>query len=207
MRSCLPHHFLRVNTVFEVVKAAGGYTAWSDKHRAYDFVLGPSGTGVDDLFSPEIASDPVPLTTAPYDVADCHTLPDPSPSGDWTSSFADIKCYDTDQGASHSERNRRQDPRRKLFGSRASVVWHEFPSRQCRGEVGTKRIAEHGGFSHDDTNVIMLVSNPELHRSVYTGYVETRQVPLTILRALGLNPAKLQAVQIEGGSPLPGLPF
>src|ERR1700690_4176719 len=27
-----PHSFLRVNTIFEVVKAAGGYTAWSDKH-------------------------------------------------------------------------------------------------------------------------------------------------------------------------------
>jgi hypothetical protein len=69
------------------------------------------------------------------------------------------------------------------------------------------RLREHGGFAHDDTNVIMLVSNPDLHRQTYSGSVETRQVPLTILRALGLNPIQLQAVQIEGGSPLPGLPF
>ena len=49
-----PHQFLRVNTIFEVVKAAGGRTAWADKHPAYDIVNGPSGAGVDDLFTPEI---------------------------------------------------------------------------------------------------------------------------------------------------------
>ena len=54
----LPHQYLRVNTVFEVIHAAnpGLRTAWSDKHRAYDIVNGPSGTGVDDLYTPEINS-------------------------------------------------------------------------------------------------------------------------------------------------------
>ncbi|ALS61814.1 hypothetical protein AT302_20585 [Pandoraea norimbergensis] len=51
-----PHNYLRVNTVFEVVRAAGGRTAWADKHLAYDFVHGPSGKGVDDLYTPEIAA-------------------------------------------------------------------------------------------------------------------------------------------------------
>lgn len=51
-----PHNFIKVNTVFEVIKAAGGYTAWSDKHAAYDLVNGPSGSGVDDLYTPEINS-------------------------------------------------------------------------------------------------------------------------------------------------------
>ncbi|MDP9324034.1 MAG: alkaline phosphatase family protein, partial [Acidobacteriota bacterium] len=51
-----PHQFPRVNNVFELVKAAGGRTAWSDKHPAYEFLNGPSGTGVDDLYTPEIAS-------------------------------------------------------------------------------------------------------------------------------------------------------
>ena len=32
-----PHNYIRVNTVFEVVKANGGYTAWSDKHPAMIF--------------------------------------------------------------------------------------------------------------------------------------------------------------------------
>ena len=51
-----PHQFLRVNTIFEVAKAAHLRTAWSDKHPAYDIVNGPSGHGVDDLYTPEIAS-------------------------------------------------------------------------------------------------------------------------------------------------------
>ena len=51
-----PHAALRTNTIFEVVKAAGGHTAWEDKHPAYDLVNGPSGTGVDDLYTPEITN-------------------------------------------------------------------------------------------------------------------------------------------------------
>ena len=51
-----PHQALKTNTVFEVVKANGGHTAWADKHPAYDLVNGPSGKGVDDLFTPEITN-------------------------------------------------------------------------------------------------------------------------------------------------------
>ena len=51
-----PHSALRTNTIFEVVKASGGRTAWEDKHPAYDLVNGPSGTGVDDLYTPEITN-------------------------------------------------------------------------------------------------------------------------------------------------------
>jgi Type I phosphodiesterase / nucleotide pyrophosphatase len=52
-----PHTYLQVNTVFEVARQAGLRTAWSDKHPAYDILNGPSGTGVQDLFTPEINSD------------------------------------------------------------------------------------------------------------------------------------------------------
>ena len=31
-----------------------------------------------------------------------------------------------------------------------------------------KKIAEPGGFAHDDTNVIMLVSNPAFERTSYS---------------------------------------
>ncbi|HLG76120.1 MAG TPA: alkaline phosphatase family protein, partial [Ktedonobacteraceae bacterium] len=51
-----PHSFLRVNTIFEVARAAGLRTAWSDKHPAYEILDGPSGKGVQDLFTPEINS-------------------------------------------------------------------------------------------------------------------------------------------------------
>ena len=65
-----PHAYLRVNTIFEVLKGAGRTTAWADKHPSYDLVQGPSGKGVDDLFVPEInaegTSDDVAKTIA-YD--------------------------------------------------------------------------------------------------------------------------------------------
>jgi predicted lipoprotein with Yx(FWY)xxD motif len=51
-----PHSFLRVNTIFNVAHTAGLRTAWSDKHPAYELLNGPSGNGVDDLYTPEIAS-------------------------------------------------------------------------------------------------------------------------------------------------------
>jgi hypothetical protein len=70
-----------------------------------------------------------------------------------------------------------------------------------------KKQAEHGGFAKDDVNVIMLVSNPSFAASTITTAVQTKQVAPTILKALGLNPASLQAVQMEGTQELPGLPF
>ena len=39
--NCLPVYpwnFVRINTIFGVIHAAGGYTAWSDKHPAYSSV-------------------------------------------------------------------------------------------------------------------------------------------------------------------------
>jgi len=49
-----PHDLLRVNTIFEVIHAAGLRTAWADKQPSYEIVTGPSGRGVDDLFVPEL---------------------------------------------------------------------------------------------------------------------------------------------------------
>lgn len=51
-----PHQYLRVDTIFEVARRHGMRTAWADKHPAYEILNGPSGTGVQDLFTPEIAS-------------------------------------------------------------------------------------------------------------------------------------------------------
>lgn len=51
-----PHGALRTNTIFEVAKSKGWRTAWADKHPAYDLVNGPSGKGVDDLYTPEITN-------------------------------------------------------------------------------------------------------------------------------------------------------
>src|SRR5262245_13169009 len=90
-----PHSYLRVNTIFEVVKASGGYTAWTDKHPAYEIVNGPSGHGVDDFFGPEINSSPVGIPQVPG----CNPLPDQTAvdpnKDDYTTSFENIKCYDS----------------------------------------------------------------------------------------------------------------
>jgi hypothetical protein len=69
----------------------------------------------------------------------------------------------------------------------------------------TAKQAEHGGFAHDDTNVMILVSNPGFKASTVTSFVETMQVAPTILQALGLDPGSLDAVQKEGTPVLPGL--
>jgi hypothetical protein len=52
-----PHQYLKVNTIFEVARQHGLRTAWSDKHVAYEILNGPSGKGIQDLFTPEINSN------------------------------------------------------------------------------------------------------------------------------------------------------
>jgi acid phosphatase len=54
--SVYPHSFLKVNTIFDVANQAGLYTAFSDKHPSYDLANGPSGHGINDFYSPEIAA-------------------------------------------------------------------------------------------------------------------------------------------------------
>ncbi|MGH9511731.1 MAG: alkaline phosphatase family protein [Terriglobales bacterium] len=365
-----PHTYLRVNTIFEVVKASGGYTAWSDKHQSYELTKGPSGIGVDDFFAPEINSPAVPIPSVPG----CNPLPDTTSLADWTSSFANIKCYDTykvqailneidgkthdgkstasvptvfgmnfqavsigqklneksigvtggytdalgtptdalmgeitfvdasigrmieelqDQGlydstliiitAKHGQSP--IDPNRLLripgdnsaleppsqvlspsgigpgfpvvqaLEDDVSLIWLADQSQintdaallsanlnlTGGGEVlagknldlifnsplvdpatpdiivtpnigvvytgGTKKVAEHGGFAQDDRNVMLLIANSHFKASTFDDQVETRQVAPTILKALGLDPHQLKAVQIEKTAVLPGLPF
>ncbi|MGH9516481.1 MAG: alkaline phosphatase family protein [Terriglobales bacterium] len=66
---------------------------------------------------------------------------------------------------------------------------------------------EHGGFAHDDTNVMLLLSFPDFSPRTVRAEVGTAQVAPTILEALGLNPAALLAVRVEGTSVLPAVDF
>ena len=97
-----PWNFVRTNTIYGVIHAAGGYTAWSDKHAVYSVVSGPTGTNqpsnLDDYYSPEVNSLQIVLpgikAAAPAGETgfDCGTL---VPNGDdWTTGFDSIKCYD-----------------------------------------------------------------------------------------------------------------
>jgi arylsulfatase A-like enzyme len=67
----------------------------------------------------------------------------------------------------------------------------------------SSKLSEHGGFSHDDTNVMLLLSNPGIAPKTVSADVQTAQVAPTILKALGLNPKRLQAVEAEGTAVLP----
>jgi hypothetical protein len=92
-----PWNFVRTNTIFGVIHAAGGYTAWSDKHPAYSAVAGRGGAAnLDDYFSPEINSNVVSLPgTVTATGVNCATVPDPNADlTSWTNSFANIQCYD-----------------------------------------------------------------------------------------------------------------
>ena len=67
----------------------------------------------------------------------------------------------------------------------------------------SKKQEEHGGFAHDDINVMLLVSHPSYKAHTVYSEVGTLQVAPTILRALGLDPRSLDGVRIEGTGVLP----
>jgi Type I phosphodiesterase / nucleotide pyrophosphatase len=93
-----PWNFVRTNTIYGVIHAAGGYTAWSDKHAVYAVVSGPTGTdkpsNVDDYYSPEVNSNKIPLAglIAAGTNYDCANVV--NDGNDWTTDFDAIKCYD-----------------------------------------------------------------------------------------------------------------
>jgi hypothetical protein len=367
-----PWNFIRTNTLFGVIHAAGGYTAWIDKHPSYSFVGGPGGTGLDDYYSPEVSSNVVILPgVQTLEGAPCDPIRDTASLSGWNSSFANIQCYDAIKvyallnqiaGKTHSGapavvpavfgmnfqsvyvgqsvnetgvaaggyRNAAAVPSPALFGeieyvdtaigaivnalkaagiynntllivtakhgespidtSRyvadgsgtpatvlgdlipfsesplnstgigateddVSVLWlkkgvnvdaavailqndateiglgemYYGPSVALNYNVGgwepgqdprspdiivapnvgvtysgsTSMIGDHGGFAHDDTNVIMLVANPGFTPQTVSALAATRQVSPTIVQALGLNPTLLDAVQVEGTPVLP----
>jgi arylsulfatase A-like enzyme len=51
-----PNQFLQTNTIFDVAHNAGLYTAFSDKHPAYQIANGPNAAAINDFYGPEINS-------------------------------------------------------------------------------------------------------------------------------------------------------
>ena len=64
-------------------------------------------------------------------------------------------------------------------------------------------LGDHGGFGHDDTNVMLLVANPSFSPQTVSNATTTTQVAPTIVKALGLDPQALDAVRMEGTAVLP----
>ena len=83
-----PSSFLKVNTIFNVAHDAGLLTAWADKHPVYEILDGPSGNGVDDLFTPELDSNAIEPNGVPYPIA-------PDGGTSWTDDNAATKQYDS----------------------------------------------------------------------------------------------------------------
>jgi Type I phosphodiesterase / nucleotide pyrophosphatase len=368
-----PWNFIRINTAFGVIHAAGGYTAWIDKHPSYSFVGGPGGNGLDDYYSPEVSSAVVPLPgVKTLEGAACDPIRDSIGAAAWNASFENIQCYDAIKvygllnqiaGKTHSgapaqvpavfgmnfqsvyvgesvneagvgaggyknaaalpsDRLLREieyvdtaignivsalktagiyestllivtakhgespiDPTRYVADTNTpatllgkaipfsesplnttgigateddvSVLWLKkginvqnavdlletdateiglgeilygatlAPNYNVGGwEAGddprspdiivtpnigvtysgsTAMIGDHGGFAHDDTNVLLLVANPSFPAQTVSDSAATTQVAPTIVKALGLNPALLDAVKIEGTTVLPGV--
>ena len=73
--------------------------------------------------------------------------------------------------------------------------------------TSSKKNAEHGGFSYGDTNVGLIVSNPDFHARVLKTPVATSQVAPTILDSLGIDPKELNSVRVEKTQVLPGISF
>jgi hypothetical protein len=69
----------------------------------------------------------------------------------------------------------------------------------------SKKVSEHGGFTDDDTHVLLVASNPGFEGGVVNDLVENKQVAPTILRALGLDAEKLKGARAEHTRALPGL--
>ncbi len=67
----------------------------------------------------------------------------------------------------------------------------------------SKKQEEHGGFAHDDVNVLLVLSNPSLKPHTVFSEVGTNQVAPTILSVLGLDPTALDGVKLEGTAALP----
>ncbi|HKW07819.1 MAG TPA: alkaline phosphatase family protein [Candidatus Dormibacteraeota bacterium] len=106
-----PNQYLKVNTIFEVVRAAGLRTAWSDKHPAYQ-ILGGKTNAIQDLFTPEINSNA-----------------SNTDGQDWTKDNASTQIYDSFKvqavineinGFDHSGKNRVGTP--NVFGMNFQTI-------------------------------------------------------------------------------------
>jgi hypothetical protein len=117
-----PHQFIKVNTLFEVIRQHGGRTAWSDKHPAYDVVNGPSGTGMQDLFTPEVDSNDA--VTGQDTTNGFHSVQ----RNDFLKDQSILNEIDElDSTGQHESRSRSYDLR------------YEFPGRQRRSETGPRQ--------------------------------------------------------------------
>ena len=74
-------------------------------------------------------------------------------------------------------------------------------------KTSATKLGEHGGFLDEDLNVALMLSYPGAEPQTIRTPVQMTQLAPTVLRFLGLDPMKLEAVRMEHTPPLPGLGF
>lgn len=148
-----PNQYIKVNTIFEVAHRHHMLTAWSDKHPAYQILSGPSGTGVDDYFTPEINSSADPAAPT-----------DPNQS-DWTTDNLLTQQYDSYKvtavinwinGHRHDGSGTQGTP--AIFGMNFQSVstGQKLPTSRTEGDLsGTA----HGGYLADGATPGPVLSN------------------------------------------------
>jgi Type I phosphodiesterase / nucleotide pyrophosphatase len=154
-----PWNFVRTNTIFGVVHAAGGYTAWSDKHPSYSSVSGPGdGTNLDDYYAPEINSIPVSLPGVKVGTMSCSPLPDQTAvtsSNTWTDSFQNIECYDT---------------------LKVNAIVNEINGKTHNGSA-TAPVPAVFGMNFQSVSVGQKLIEKTLSPTVYGGYLDAQGTP------------------------------
>ena len=130
-----PHQYIKVNTVFEVIHQADMLTAWSDKHAAYELLNGPSGKGIDDLFTPEINSQ----------------VPGAPAGKDWTSDNAYTRQYDGYKVQAVINEINGRDHSGKLHPGTPAIFGMNFQTVSTGQKLALSKLDGNlvGGYVHD----------------------------------------------------------
>ncbi|HEX3450582.1 MAG TPA: alkaline phosphatase family protein, partial [Isosphaeraceae bacterium] len=124
---------------------------------------------------------------------------------------AAVSILDADQAtgnSTHIQTLYHDGALKQMWGDPAGGRVPDLIIQPIHGTIYSKsaaKLAEHGGLSADDTNTLLVVSNPRLEKKVVDTPVTNMQVAPTILKALGLDPDSLVDVKREGTKVLPGL--
>jgi len=89
---------------------------------------------------------------------------------------------------------------KETFGDPALGRTPDIIIQPIHGTIYSKsaaKVSEHGGFTDDDTHVLLVAANPSFEAGAVDDMVENKQVAPTILRALGLDPDKLVGARAE----------
>jgi hypothetical protein len=210
-----PHQFLAVNTIFEVVRQAGLHTAWSDKHPTYDIVNGPSGQGVEDLYTPEINSlisnggvvNGVDLAGSKAKCDGTNSLP-PAKVQVYTDCIPSQEAYDDVKVAAilHQIAGKKSDGSSWPGGTRVPAVFgmnfqavsvgQKLPIGGYQDAVGDPKATLEGAIAHTDASIGRMVDALDDQ-----GLLDSTAIVVTAKH--GQSPIDFTRLAMEGGGHAP----